>query len=179
VSCENVHEKSFSLLNTIPPSPSTPPNPTNCVSTLSPTVTPSSATTKNVTAPDAVPVVSFADKVKVKFPTSLDCGVPVNVREEASNFSHDGVLLDIEYDIVGVLYEKVEGENVNEKGWAATANGGTWALTGKASCGTAWTRGVIAPSTKGSTSLYFGVIARREQQVLSLILRGVFGSHTI
>lgn len=119
-----------------------------------------------------MPVVSFADKVKVKFPTSLDCGVPENVREEASNFSHDGVLFDIEYDIVGVSYEKVDGEKVNEKGWAATANGGTWALTGKASCGTAWTRGIIAPTKKSSTTLCFGVIARREQQVLSSILRG-------
>jgi hypothetical protein len=79
----------------------------------------------------APPELSFALKVKLNVPTSLDCGVPLKVRVEASNDSHDGVPFDIEYDIDGVSYEKVEGEKVNEKGCATTANGGICAFTGK------------------------------------------------
>ena len=83
-----------------------------------------------------------------KFPTSLDAGVPLNVRVEASNDSHEGVLLDIEYDIEGLSYENVEGEKVKEKGCDTTASGGTCALTGNVSCGIAWTS-VDSPSRTG------------------------------
>ena len=63
------------------------------------------------------------------------------MRVEGSNPSHEGVSFDIEYDIVGVSYENVDGENVNEKGCATTANGGICAFTGKDSWGTARTSG--------------------------------------
>jgi hypothetical protein len=75
--------------------------------------------------------VSLAFSVNVKVPTSLDEGVPVNVRVPLSNDIHDGVLFDIEYVIEGVSYENVEGEKVNEKGSATTASGGTCAFIGK------------------------------------------------
>jgi hypothetical protein len=75
--------------------------------------------------------------VNVKFPTSLEAGVPLKVRVEASKESHEGVSFDIEYDIEGLSYENVEGEKVKEKGWETTANGGTCALTGNVSCGIA------------------------------------------
>jgi len=78
-----------------------------------------------VTAPEAVPALSFALNVKVKLPTSPEDGVPLNVREEASKPNHDGVLFEIEYDIDGESYENVEGENVNENGCETTARGGT------------------------------------------------------
>ena len=61
------------------------------------------------------------------------------MRVEASKDSHEGLLFDIEYDIVGVSYENVDGEKVNEKGCATTANGGICAFTGKDSWGMAWT----------------------------------------
>ena len=67
---------------------------------------------------------SFALSVKVKFPTSLGAGVPLNVCVEGLKKSHEGVLFDTKYDIEGVSNEKVEGENVNEKGWPTTASGG-------------------------------------------------------
>jgi hypothetical protein len=121
----------------MPSFPSTPPNPSNCEATSRPTVIPSSWTTRNVTAPAALPTSSLALNVKVKFPTSVDAGVPLNVRVELSNVNHDGVSLEIEYVIEGLSYEKVEGENVNEKGCDTTANGGTCALTGNESWGIA------------------------------------------
>ena len=105
-------------------------------------MTPSSCTTRNVTAPEAVPVESFALKVNVKFPTSLDAGVPLNVRVDALKDNHDGVLFEIVYDIEGESYENVEGEKVNEKGWETTARGGTCAFTGKVSWGIDCTNGM-------------------------------------
>lgn len=75
--------------------------------------------------------------MNVKFPTSPDDGVPLNVRVDASNANHEGVLFDIEYDIEGESYENVEGEKVKEKGSETTARGGTCAFTGKVSWGIA------------------------------------------
>jgi hypothetical protein len=117
----------------MPSFPSTPPNPSNCEATSRPVETPSSCTTRKVTAPAAVPTSSWAVKVNVKFPTSVEAGVPLKVRVELSKDNHEGVSLEIEYDIEGLSYENVDGEKVNENGCETTANGGTCALTGKES----------------------------------------------
>ena len=83
--------------------------------------------------------MSLAFSANVNVPTSFEDGVPEKVRVALSNDIHEGVLFDIEYNIEGVSYEKVEGEKVNEKGSETTASGGTWSFMGKDSRGMAWT----------------------------------------